>query len=69
MRSEIVRWVEGCPARPLAPHAAPPREHATPPNAIIAIIPNDLGLWKNCPQHPFRPECSEGDLQVYEKLY
>jgi len=43
----MVRCVDGCPARPLAPQAAPPRAQATPPNAIIAIIPNDRGLWKN----------------------
>lgn len=63
IRSDTVRCVDGCPAKPLAPHAAPPRAHATPPKAIIAIKPNDLGLWKNWPQHPFRPECSDGDLK------
>ncbi len=63
INSDIVRCEEGWLARPLAPHAAPPRAHATPPNAIIAINPRDFGLWKNWPQQPFRPECSEGDLE------
>lgn len=61
---ETVKCVEGWPANPLAPQAAPPSAQATPPKAIIAIKPNDLGLWKNWPQHPFRPECSDGDLEL-----
>lgn len=60
---EIVTWFEGGPANPLAPHAAPPSEHATPPKAITAIKPNDFGLWNIWPQHPFLPECSDGDLK------
>lgn len=69
IRREIVTWFEGGPAKPLAPHAAPPSEQATPPKAITAIKPNDFGLWNNWPQHPFLPECSEGDLKLKLKGY
>lgn len=62
INKDTVKCVVGGPAKPLAPRAAPPKAQATPPNATMAINPKDFGLWKNCPQHPFRPECSDGDL-------
>lgn len=55
----------GGPARLVAPSAAPPKAHATPPNATTAINARNGGPANanHCPQHPL-PERSDGDLKM-----
>lgn len=56
----------GGPAKPVAPNAAPPKAHATPPSATTAITARNGGPANHWPQHPL-PERSEGDLKWAKK--
>lgn len=66
MSNAAVRWEAGGPAKPVAPNAAPPSAHATPPNATTAMTARNGGPANHWPQHPL-PERSEGDLQNNQK--
>lgn len=61
MRRAAVRCEDGGPAKPVAPSAAPPRAHATPPSATTAMTARKGGPANHWPQHPL-PERSDGDL-------
>lgn len=62
MSRAAVRWDVGGPAKPVAPNAAPPSAHATPPNATTAMTARNGGPANHWPQHPL-PERSDGDLK------
>lgn len=67
INSAAVRCEDGGPAKLVAPSAAPPRAHATPPRATTAITARNGGPANHWPQHPL-PERSDGDLKVEKTI-
>lgn len=65
IRSAAVKCDVGGPAKPVAPSAAPPKAHATPPNATTAMTARNGGPANHSPQQSF-PERSDDDLLIEE---